>query len=1348
MSKINIIFILNGKKNKIICDKESYLREPAQKYALNMHINITNLYFVYELKKININAKIKEINSEKDEIEIYVYEKERDDENDKIIYNVSEKNDKVQIFGEIFVKNNKNNFKILIRNNKEIELTAFYDLKKFSHTISNDDTIEIKLKQINEIKDLSMMFQGCRDLISLPDLSKLNLDNITDISYLFSNCSSLTSLPDISSWNTSKIKNISSLFYGCSSLEYIPDISYWDTSNVIDMSFLFYNCSNLKSLPDISKWDTKEVTDMSYMFYNCSKLELIPDLSKWSIIKLLKMTNMLSNCSSLKNFPDISKWSNQILLNNDLIIFKENITKEDFSQLMTNDYYFLSCKNCKSIPEIILKDDESLLLKCNKCGISECENIDKICNYTSLWINEIIHYCTNYKHEENMISKKYCKTCDLFLCFECLKNHMEKKLNHEYLEMKDLNFNLCNYHKKLITHYCESCDKGICAKCNNEHSGHVIKDFNEINKEEAENEMKEIIKKNKLKEDIKIDNENNAEDNKDDNDDKEKNKNIHKENSDEIIDIDGNEKEKQNNDNINNENKKKENNINNRLLNLNIFERYLQKAKESIDEKDKIIKEIISFLDILKEQDESLQKAFSKNEIDFNTILNKNKNFLNLSKILFISAKKISNENNEYNQNNDKNANYKGVINILKNKFTNEEMDKFKEYIHSKREEFILATQKLTQNEKEKLKRDINFQFKPPNRNISDTEKTKKFFSRNIESTKIMKKHIIIERVKNPDNYINIENTINSPANIVKPLNSRENAGIVLSLFGKTIKNNGVEVLLSKTRDKEFKNIEIAGVNSLITLGNKKSYEIFYDYGEEKNKKIINDEIEKEKLIYKFKLELSKKLNIGKEEIILFIEPYDDIYEKKLLLKFNFSITTQAGDFTEKINQFINENNNIVKLNKKQIIDAIQISPDLLDPNGDKFENWCKNKIRGGERYIPPTKDWYGIGLNVKDKYENNDWLDNKNKKGEYAIAYLGINTFLKDKEQILRNTKKYADEISNMISNKLYEFEPNMKVKGFCCEKCGPKCGEGVCLFQNIEYAENSAGILEISGFTIKIILMCRVNPLKIRQPKKFPQCWILNPTADEIRPYRILIKKISCSSLHDNVITTISSPVEYITSAIESNDLSFLSKKNEKKYDEYAKIGSQSLNDDFFVIRLYSSNYYKYINNYLRDENYFIINQDDELTKKDIISWIFCLQLALTRNINVDNDITVYRGIRKVKFSSEIGIGSKFYFREFVSTSIKRNVAEDFLEGEGTLLIIKIKNNGTNGFPNYCYYIEDITYYTKEYEVLLCSHCYFSVTNIQHKKNIDYVFLTCEGYLLNNIGDKKNIKKLSFYP
>ena len=115
----------------------------------------------------------------------------------------------------------------------------------------------------------------------------------------------------------------------------------------------------------------------------------------------------------------------------------------------------------------------------------------------------------------------------------------------------------------------------------------------------------------------------------------------------------------------------------------------------------------------------------------------------------------------------------------------------------------------------------------------------------------------------------------------------------------------------------------------------------------------------------------------------------------------------------------------------------------------------------------------------------------------------------------------------------------------------------------------------------------MCRVNPKKIRQPENYKECWILNPTSDEIRPYRILIKVVPNSQLTEsNVLTYTLKPVQYIISSIATSNLSILDIKEDYLFEEYGKINSQSVNDDFFVIRMYSGPYYRYINEYLREK------------------------------------------------------------------------------------------------------------------------------------------------------------------
>ena len=184
-----------------------------------------------------------------------------------------------------------------------------------------------------------------------------------------------------------------------------------------------------------------------------------------------------------------------------------------------------------------------------------------------------------------------------------------------------------------------------------------------------------------------------------------------------------------------------------------------------------------------------------------------------------------------------------------------------------------------------------------------------------------------------------------------------------------------------------------------------------------------------------------------------------------------------------------------------------------------------------------------------------------------------------------------------------------------------------------------------------------------------------------------------------------------------------------NDKRFEEVAKMNKQIVDDDIFAIRLYTDKYYKNINVYLRQKR--LIN--NIFTEEELKSWICCLQLALSRQKNVKENSIVYRGIHELKFPPEIGIGSHFYLPEYISTTIKKSFAEKWAKYNGTIMIITIRNNGTNGHPNYCYYAEDITMNKREYEVLISSHCYFTVTKIERNRNLDYVSLICEGYLLN---------------
>ena len=181
----------------------------------------------------------------------------------------------------------------------------------------------------------------------------------------------------------------------------------------------------------------------------------------------------------------------------------------------------------------------------------------------------------------------------------------------------------------------------------------------------------------------------------------------------------------------------------------------------------------------------------------------------------------------------------------------------------------------------------------------------------------------------------------------------------------------------------------------------------------------------------------------------------------------------------------------IQKVEEKPFIDTIQLNTEILEK---KIKTWKKNKNekRGGYDYIYPEKEWIGIRIKVANKYDegNNFWLGSNNQEGEFAVAYSGLNPFIND-------------DINNF----------------------------GICLFQNPKLAEYNAGIVNIFGYKIMIMIMYRINPNKIVKSDKFNGCWVMNPTCDEIRPYRILLKIIP--SLLTDRINISFSPINYIISA-----------------------------------------------------------------------------------------------------------------------------------------------------------------------------------------------------------------------
>ena len=300
-------------------------------------------------------------------------------------------NNEVELFGEIFVNNNKDNFFLIIKENL-FDLKRFINLEEIfeEKDLENKSSITLEVKLIEKynrrVTDLSFMFFDIQTLHYTSDFSNYDMSNIENMSYMFYNCKTILSFPDISKWDTSNTKNMSYMFYNCELLKSLPDISKWNTSKVKDMSYMFYNCRLLSSFPDISKWNTSNIKNMDYMFYNCKSLSSLPEISQWKIqfinnmsyfyynYKLLSLLLKNKKKNTNKNFKMIKKEEKHKNLTNygDLKEEEKNYRRE--IKKMNNNFK----KDLKKIELDKIKSEREHLRKMEEIKLNHNENMKLI----------------------------------------------------------------------------------------------------------------------------------------------------------------------------------------------------------------------------------------------------------------------------------------------------------------------------------------------------------------------------------------------------------------------------------------------------------------------------------------------------------------------------------------------------------------------------------------------------------------------------------------------------------------------------------------------------------------------------------------------------------------------------------------------------------------------------------------------------------------------------------------------------------------------------------------------------------------------------------------------------------
>ena len=266
-------------------------------------------------------------------------------------YLVNKEKEEIYLFGEEFVKNNKDKSYLII-DNIDCELRSKYTfLRKgeqivtlvikdnninFKHLFhfsiefdqvcclglnifdSDDDEYDLKYKRINNLIDIS-------------SLENLDVSECEDLSFMFFGCVNVKNFDCLKNWDISKCKNLRGIFGYCS-FSNVNFLSFWKFYNAINLRSMFYYCYELNDIKGCKEWNVEKVEDFRFMFSNCKSLTDVNDLQNWNMQNAKYIGNMFSYCVNLNNINSLFKWK----LNNKV----------------NKDYIFLGCINLVNIPSI------------------------------------------------------------------------------------------------------------------------------------------------------------------------------------------------------------------------------------------------------------------------------------------------------------------------------------------------------------------------------------------------------------------------------------------------------------------------------------------------------------------------------------------------------------------------------------------------------------------------------------------------------------------------------------------------------------------------------------------------------------------------------------------------------------------------------------------------------------------------------------------------------------------------------------------------------------------------------------------------------------------------------------
>lgn len=164
-----------------------------------------------------------------------------------------------------------------------------------------------KIQTVGQIQfkastDLTQVFGGCANLVTVVIGDGFDTTNVTNMSSLFTPAdgptTKLTSITFGKSFNTSNVISMPSMFNGCELLTSL-DLSSFNTSKVQYADAMFQGCKALTKL-DLSNLNFNKVTTFNQMFKDCTNLTEVIFNDGFDLTTSTITSKMFDGCTNLK----------------------------------------------------------------------------------------------------------------------------------------------------------------------------------------------------------------------------------------------------------------------------------------------------------------------------------------------------------------------------------------------------------------------------------------------------------------------------------------------------------------------------------------------------------------------------------------------------------------------------------------------------------------------------------------------------------------------------------------------------------------------------------------------------------------------------------------------------------------------------------------------------------------------------------------------------------------------------------------------------------------------------------------------------------------------------------------